>query len=145
VTPAQPGISHEYLVRVGYADVDKMGFVHHSRYLVYLESARTELLRTTGISYREWEERGILLPLTECSLQYRQPGRYDDELSVKTEIIECTRLRISFQYRVEALASRTLIATGITRHVFMSPEGRPIRASAELLAMLAPYLPPEKG
>lgn len=55
---------YRHRFRVGYRDTDQMGFMHHSCFLVYMESARTEMLRATGSSYREWEDAGYLLPLT---------------------------------------------------------------------------------
>ena len=58
--PEQPSTC-DLDVRVRYAEVDQMGVVHHSRYLEYFEMGRTELLRQGGVSYRQWEERGILL------------------------------------------------------------------------------------
>lgn len=135
-------MSHfDYHVRVGYADVDQMGFVHHSRYLVYLESARTELLRTTGTSYREWEARGVLLPLTGCEVQYRRAARYDDEVLVRTHLATFSRTRVSFRYEVLLRSDESLLATGRTDHFFMSPDGKPIRCPAELLALLQPFAP----
>ncbi|MBI1293320.1 YbgC/FadM family acyl-CoA thioesterase [bacterium] len=133
---------HEYVIRVGYADTDQMGFVHHSRYLVYFESARTELLRTTGTSYRQWEERGVLLPLTGCSVDFIKAGRYDDVLAIRTRLESCSRLRVSFRYEVVQQESATLLATGATHHVFMTPDGKPTRAPADLLGLLAPFIPP---
>jgi acyl-CoA thioester hydrolase len=137
------GLAFDFHQRVGYADVDRMGFVHHSRYFVYLETARTELLRAAGMSYLEWEERGVLLPLTSCSIRYRRAARYDDLLLIRTHLIELTRLRVAFEYDVTVGGGDALqaIANGRTDHVFMNSAGRPMRAPAELLEMLEPYRP----
>ncbi|MCC5878037.1 MAG: acyl-CoA thioesterase [Candidatus Sumerlaeia bacterium] len=139
----EPSRSHhpfEYRFRVGYADTDKMGFLHHARFIVYAESARTELLRKTGESYLEWEQRGVLLPLTACSLDFSKPAFYDDLVIVRVHLVEMTRLRLSFRYEFLRETDDTLLATGSTDHVFMSPELRPIRVSQQTLDRLAQFL-----
>ena len=50
-------------IRVGYKDTDKMGVVHHSNYVVFYEIARTEWLRSKGYTYRELEEKGVMMPV----------------------------------------------------------------------------------
>lgn len=132
-----------YTVRVSYADTDRMGIVHHSRYLVYMESARTELLRETGESYREWEDRGILLPLTRSSVEYLRPGRYDDVIEVETRLVALTRLRLSFSYRLTCPARNEHLASGATEHAFMNKEGRPIRIGPDDLEKLKQLLSTE--
>lgn len=125
-----------YTVRVSYADTDRMGFVHHSRYLVYMESARTELLRATGQSYLQWEESGVLLPVVGIQIDFRKPGYYDDIVHVETEITDVTRLRLAFRYRIHCPARAVEIAVAESAHVFMNKEGRPVRVGPEILDSL---------
>lgn len=139
--PGQPTSKpFQFRFRVGYADTDKMGFLHHSRFIVYAESARTELLRSTGESYLQWEERGVLLPLTACSLDFNKPAFYDDMVIVRVHLVEMTRLRLSFCYEFIRESDTTLLATGTTDHVFMNPQFRPIRVTQETLDRLAKFL-----
>ncbi|CAN5347161.1 thioesterase family protein [soil metagenome] len=126
----------QYHVRVGYADTDRMGFVHHSRFLVYMESARTEMLRAGGDSYHAWEDRGILLPVTEVQVSYHKPALYDDMLRIDTVIEEVTRLRLRFRYEVYCDERIARIATGMTSHVFMNKEGRPTRVAEDVIQKL---------
>ncbi|HCH37026.1 MAG TPA: acyl-CoA thioesterase, partial [Acidobacteria bacterium] len=72
------------IVRVRYAETDKMGVVYHANYLVWFEIGRTDLLRTIGWTYRQMESAGISLPVIEAHCEYRKPARYDDELEVTT-------------------------------------------------------------
>lgn len=134
IHPARPPFNYHF--RVGYADADQMGFLHHSRYWVYMESARTELLRSTGESYAQWEARGILLPLTDSGLTFRKPAYYDDMVRIETRIVELSRLRIRFAYRLFCDARSQLLAEGFTAHAFMTPEGRPQRVAPEVLERL---------
>lgn len=134
-----------YTQRVSYADTDRMGFVHHSRYLVYMESARTELLRLTGDSYRAWEDQGILLPVIEAHVQYFKPGQYDDLLEVKASLVEMTRLRLRFHYEITCPERRERVAVGDTAHAFMNKEGRPFRVGPEITDRLSKLLVEKSG
>ena len=73
------------IVRVRYAETDKMGVVYYANYFVWFEVARADLLRTLGWSYREMEQAGVSLPVIDAHCQYHRPARYDDELEVRTE------------------------------------------------------------
>ena len=55
-----------------------MGFVYHANYLVWLDMARTELMRDTGVTYREMEQQGVYLAVSDVRMRYRAPARYDD-------------------------------------------------------------------
>ena len=70
----------ELALRVRYAETDPMGALHHSRYFVYFEMGRTELLRLAGFRYRDLEERGVLFVVFKAACQYKCPARYDDEV-----------------------------------------------------------------
>lgn len=80
----QPFIS---TTRVSYSDTDQMGFVHHSNYLKYYETARWDLFRHLGIPYKEIEEAGILLPVVNVQIDYLKPAFYDEELVIETSIL----------------------------------------------------------
>ena len=81
-------ISHQCKIRVLYPDTDKMGYVHHSNYARYCEKARWELLRELGITYKEIEDSGIMLPVVGMSFKYLKPAVYDELLRIETELKE---------------------------------------------------------
>lgn len=87
-------------IRVRYKETDQMGVVHHSNYVNYYEVARTELLRSLGLSYREMEERGVMLPVRAVEMNYIAPAHYDDLLTVKIELCEAPRVRVEFRHEV---------------------------------------------
>lgn len=90
--------------RVLYADTDKMGIVYHGSYLRYLEMARVEFIRQTGVPYVELEDEGLALPLTELAVRYLAPGRYDDRMTLEVGLSMVTSVRVHFDYRVRVLA-----------------------------------------
>src|SRR5258708_12809141 len=63
--------------RVNYSETDQMGVVYHARYVVWLDMARTEHLRAAGFTYRQMEEEGVFLAVTQLRVRYRQAPRYD--------------------------------------------------------------------
>jgi acyl-CoA thioester hydrolase len=101
-------------VRVRYAEVDAMGVLHHSRYWVYFEMGRTELLRAQGFCYRDLEAAGVLFVVAKCSCNYRQPARYDDELTLHTRITRTGLARIDHGYELKRKSDGALIATAET-------------------------------
>lgn len=100
--------------RVDYSETDQMGVVYHARYLVWLDVARTEHLRATGISYRELEALGIRLMVSEVALRYRRSARYDDPIRVRCWVRDVASRRITFGYAVEHDESGELLATAST-------------------------------
>jgi acyl-CoA thioester hydrolase len=114
--------SDEILIRVRYAEVDRMGLLHHANYFVYFEMGRTELLRRRGISYRELEDRGHLLVIVDLGCRYRRPAYYDDELSLRTMVSRVTYVKI--EHRYELRRNGELLAEGHTTLACVDREGR---------------------
>ena len=81
-------ISHEIQLRIRYGETDQMGFCYYGNYAQFLEVARVETLRKFGISYKELEEKGILLPVRNFSIKYIAPAKYDDIIHIQTVVNE---------------------------------------------------------
>lgn len=125
----EPGSTVASELRVRYAETDAMGVVYYANYLVWFELGRTEWIRAHGVSYRELEEQGVLLPVTHASCDYRQSARYDDLIRIETTVARLTRASVAFSYRIirAAPAPELLLAEGRSEHVFLSREGRIVR------------------
>jgi acyl-CoA thioester hydrolase len=108
-----PDVS-EIRVRVNYSETDQMGVVYHARYLVWLDVARTEHLRASGMSYRDLEAAGLRLAVGEVAVRYRQPARYDDPIRVRCWVRELASRRVDFGYAVEHDHDNRLLATAFT-------------------------------
>lgn len=128
---------HCVQVRVRYAETDRMGVAWHGNYFAWFEIGRTELLRRAGSSYRELEEQGIGLPVVEVSSRYHCPASYDDLVEVRTRLSEWTRVRVGFEYEVVRPSDGRLLATGVTRHASVNPQGRPVRLPDRFLEVLS--------
>jgi len=134
---AKAAVQRSTLVRVRYAETDRMGVVYYSNYLVWFEVGRTEWLRETGWSYREMEVDGVSLPVIEAHCEYRQPVRYDDEIEIVTRATLLTPIRIRFDYDVIRRGDQTLAAVGYTVHAALDANGRPCRLPDRVRRLLS--------
>ena len=87
-------------IRVRYSETDMMGYVYYGNYATYFEVARVESIRQLGFSYRKMEDEGIALPVLDFSIKYFKPAFYDDELLIKTTVIELPQARVTFKYEM---------------------------------------------
>ena len=124
-------------VRVTYRDTDQMGHAYYANYLVWFEVGRTEMLRHMGRRYRDWEEKhGIHLPVSSCWIDYKRGARYDDVVRIEPRVAAISRASITFEYDIVNDETGQLLASGGTRHPFVTGEGRVARVAADLLPEL---------
>ncbi|MBI9035663.1 MAG: acyl-CoA thioesterase [Bacteroidales bacterium] len=93
-------LKHTTHIRVNYGETDNMGFVHHSNYARYYETARWEMFRDLGISYKSIEQMGLLMAVVDMNISYKKPAFYDDQLDVITCIVENAGACIQFHYKI---------------------------------------------
>ncbi len=93
-------ISHKTAIRVLYSDTDQMGIVHHSNYLKYYETARWELFRSLGISYKSIEDAGYIVPVIRINTHYIKAIHYDDIITIITTLKTIKGARIWFLYKL---------------------------------------------
>lgn len=129
----------ETTVRVRYAETDKMGYVYYGNYTQYYEVGRVEALRSIGMSYKEMEDQGVMLPVYTCSIKYHKPALYDDLLIIKTAIRELPTLKITFDYEIYNQKNE-LLNTGTTTLVFINMEtNKPCRAPELFIDRIKQY------
>jgi len=116
---------HETELIVRYAETDQMGIVHHSNYAVWFEAARTEYIKSLGISYTEIEEQGLMLPLKSLQCEFIRPAKYEDRIKILTRLNEYNGIRLSFNYNVINEEDGSLLAKGVTEHVWTDKSLRP--------------------
>ncbi|MGA9175359.1 MAG: thioesterase family protein [Thermoactinomyces sp.] len=113
---------NETVVRVRYQETDQMGVVYHTNYLVWFEIGRTELIRQFGYSYRQLEDRGLLLPVVDIHCKYMQPARYDDQVLIRTAIEEFSGPKIVFSYEISNKDTGATLAKGSSTHLWVNKE-----------------------
>jgi len=128
---SSPVASCDIEIRVRYAEVDRMGVVHHSRFWVYFEMGRTELLRAQGVDYREVEDAGVCLMVARGAVRFHAPARYDDVLVLTTRLAKMGQVKIDHAYELKRKSDGALIATAETTLASVDHDGQivPIPAS----------------
>jgi acyl-CoA thioester hydrolase len=136
-----PAIS-ETMVRVNYSETDQMGVVYHARYLVWLDVARCEHLRLSGMSYRDLELSGLRLAVSELAIRYRQPARYDDLVRIRCWVRDLASRRVDFGYSVEHAENARLLATASTSLLALDQNMTLARLPPEVSQVLHPISDP---
>lgn len=126
----------ETKLRVRYGETDQMAYAYYGQYATYYEVARVEGLRQLGVTYREMEEMGVMMPVLENHSKYFAPARYDDLLRIVTIIREKPGVRIRFEYEIYN-ESNTLIHQGETLLAFVRKDnGKPCKPPAIMMDLL---------
>ena len=132
-----PLIEYTYLLRSRYGETDKMGYVYYGRYLEYFEVARTEMIRSFGLSYKELEDHGIMLPVIHSELEYKLPVHYDVVMQITVKVFDMPGVRLQTFYEVRTENSDALHVLGEVSLCFMNAETRrPCRAPEYFLASI---------
>ena len=106
-------------IRVRYADADPMNVVYYGNYAQYFEVGRVESLRALGISYKLIEDLGVMLPVVELNVKYLRPARYDDLLTITTQLRELPiDHRITFYQEIHNEEGK-LLTIGTVKLYFM--------------------------
>jgi acyl-CoA thioester hydrolase len=125
--------------RVRYGETDQMGIVNNAVYPSWFEVGRTELFRDLNLPYSEMEKNGIMLPLVELHVKYHAPSRYEDLVTLTTEVKQMPAVRILFEYEIHNSDGQK-IASGETTHAFIDATSRrPIRMPEYLKEQLKVY------
>ena len=116
---------YEYTRPVYFYETDKMGVVHHSNYLRWLEEARTFFFNEKDLAYVETETYGVMCPITEANIKFKYPARYGDDFTVKAKMIKYTGVRFTMEY-VVVNQDETVLLEGITSHAFIDNSFKPV-------------------
>jgi acyl-CoA thioester hydrolase len=125
---------HHMTFRIRYAEVDRLGQVHSSRFAVYMEMGRTEMLRRTGLTYRDLEGQGTYLVVARLAIQWHRPIGYDDMVTLETRVTRATSARIDHGYCLTC--NEILLAEGRTTLACVGADGRVDHMPALLLSRL---------
>lgn len=146
--PRPPRTEGTHRLRVRYCECDPMRVAHHASYIPWLEEARTELLRTSGVSYAQLEGEGVFLAVVSLNASYKRPALYDDLVEIRVRVAGVTRVKIRHEYEVRLAArpgvsdtalrsihdhGHDLLMTAETTLACLDGEGRP-RALPDWLA-----------
>lgn len=119
--------------RVRYSETDQMGVVYHGNYAQFFELGRTEWLRELGVTYKDMELSGVMLPVISISFKFVKPAKYDDLLTIETILLKKPMVKIEFDVTITN-QNDELICTGNTVLAFIDKEkGKPTKCPDYLL------------
>ena len=115
-----------YIHKVNYYETDKMGIVHHSNYIRWMEEARIDFLTQIGYGYKKLEDDGIISPVISVQCDYKLPTTFDDEIEIKVEVKEFKGVKLIFRYTMINVKNNELVLLGETKHCFIDNNNKPI-------------------
>lgn len=113
-----------YIHNVKYYECDRMGIVHHSNYLRFMEEARCDLLEQLGYPFNKMEEEGIVSPVVSISIDYKKPTTFTDDIEITIVVGEMTDLKVTFGYTMKV--GDALVCKATSTHCFLGPDHRPV-------------------
>lgn len=128
---------HEFTVRVFYEDTDATGVVYHANYVKFMERCRSDWLETIGWNNRRFNEQfAIAFAVSKLSVQYLQPARLNDVLTVKAELTRLGAANLSFAQYVwresDLLCRGELKVAGLNEQTF-----KPVQVPQPLIDAIA--------
>ena len=120
-------LRHRTTYRVIYGDTDNMGQAYYGNYFRWFEVGRSEMFRFLGLSYKNVEDKGIFLPVSEAHCKYARPAKYDDVLVIETSLDLEIKAGLKFDYKIYQEDGNTLLAKGYTKHPCINREGKIVR------------------
>ncbi|MFT4684750.1 MAG: acyl-CoA thioester hydrolase [Flavobacteriales bacterium] len=132
---------NNHKVRVRYGETDQMGYVYYGNYASYFEVGRVEWLRDLGVSYKEMENNGIMLPVSNLNVTYLKPAKYDDLITIKTTLKKIPTAKIEFDFEIFNVQNE-LLTKGYTSLVFIDMKrNKPTRCPKYLLDKIITLIP----
>ena len=130
----------ECKIRTRYGETDQMGVVYYGNYALYLEEARTDLLRQAGANYKALEESGVMLPVVSLNVKYLRSVAYDELITLRTVIQSAPSRTVTFYTEMFNEKMEKLNECEVTL-IFMNKETRKVMRCPEALQhLLNPYL-----
>lgn len=119
-------MDYKYIREINYYETDKMGIVHHSNYIRFLEEARCRWMKELGLPMEKLEELGYTIPTLEVNCKYLYPVTSGDIISIKPYISEYNGVRMTISYEVINTNTNNEVIKAITKHCFTNKELRPV-------------------
>ena len=127
---------HESRLRVRFEETDTMGVVYYSKFFVWMEVGRINLLRDVGWVYADWLRRGLKIPVVQAHAEYKASARFDDEILVATKVGNVTSRSVRFENEIFRLPEKALLCVGHTVHALVDGSGRAVPFPDDVRKML---------
>ena len=112
---------YEHVVK--YYECDKMGIVHHSNYVRFMEEARVDWMDQLGYGFDQLEAEGVVSPVIAINCNYRHPSTFKDVIVIEVKVAQMSALKISFDYTMKV--GDKVVCLASSTHCFLE-NGRPV-------------------
>jgi acyl-CoA thioester hydrolase len=113
------GLTYRTTVTVRFNEADPLGIVWHGHYLRYFEDGREAFGKAHGISYLDFYEAGLAVPVVSVQCDYKKPLRYGEEVIVEVIYVPTAAAKLIFNYKMYDPKTMKIVATGLTTQVFV--------------------------
>lgn len=132
-----PLLQYTHNIRSRYGETDQMGYVYYGRYPEFFEVARTEMMRSLGLSYSKMEQDGVMLPVISMQIEYKQPVYYDELMHIEVSIYDRPLVKLETYYTITTERQAAPHVTGSVTLCFMDKHIRkPVKAPSVFTDML---------
>lgn len=118
--------------RINYYETDRMGVVHHSNYIRFLEEARCQMLDACHMPYSAFEEQGVMIPVLGINCSYKQHVTFDDVIEIRLFVKEFNGVRLTMGYHVTNKKTGDLVLVAETKHCFTDMNLKPVRLQKQI-------------
>lgn len=112
---------------INYYETDKMGVVHHSNYIRFLEEARCSMLAHFGMPYSDFEAKGLMIPVLGVNCKFIHHVTFNDTIVIKLFVKSFNGVRLTMSYTITDKATGNTVLTGETNHCFTDMNIKPVR------------------
>ena len=116
----------KYERKINYYETDKMGIVHHSNYIRFLEETRVVWMENADMPFEELEKIGITIPVLGVNCEYKKHVTFGDTIIIKPFVKEYTGVRLTVGYEVTNKENGKMVLLGETKHCFTDKNLKPI-------------------
>ena len=115
-----------YERKINYYETDKMGIVHHSNYIRFMEEGRCAWLESVDMPFDKIEENGVTIPTLGVSCDYKHHITYGDTILIEMYTTEYNGVRMKIEYVIKNKETGEVVSTGETKHCFTNKSLRPV-------------------
>lgn len=119
-------MKYVYERKINYYETDRMGIVHHSNYIRYMEETRCGWMEALGIPMSLLEERGFTIPVLEVQCRYVRPVTSGDVILVEPKITLYNGVRMSVSYVITDKKTGETVAEAASGHCFTTLDLHPV-------------------
>jgi len=98
----------------------------HGAYVAWLEEGRVEALASVGLDYAELSSRGLEMPVVSLGIDYLQPLRHGDQVTLLSEVLPLKGVKLPWSCRFMNTDDRLMAVARVELVLVGSPDGQQV-------------------